>query len=1210
MSLTDNQKKAIDIRDANVLVSAAAGSGKTMVLTERIVSRIISREDPVDVDRLLVMTYTNAAASEMQARIRDAINKRLDMLTASPDADPDLVSNLEKQSILVHAAQITTIHGFCKRVITDHFEEVGLDPNFRVADENECKLIRQDALEECMEAAYEKADPGFLAAAECFSNAKNDSGLAGLIIPVYEFIMANPEPESFIRECAASYAAASFGEFESSSYVAALESALLLRYEAAKDYALCAAQLIDKYEELAPYRANVDAYIDAFDRTDKALSGTSKGIYDILRTSLGGIRPPAFGKIKGNDLPDDVLEAKDEVKRLRDAAKDQVTKLVAMMTFDLKTSYEHMRLIAPAINALADTVLEFKRIYDDRKRAKNIIDFGDMEHMAVAILRNPAIAQLYREQFAEIYVDEYQDSNMTQETLISLICRHDPGNVFQVGDVKQSIYRFRQARPDIFLSKYNSYKDSGENIRILLNDNFRSRREVVDSVNEIFAKIMKAGLGGIEYDDDARLIYGADCYENDTPCENDTYRTELILGKPEELTAEEFEADVIAGRINAMIREGFCIYDKGEKITRRVSYGDFVILVRSIKKYESVFRKVFRAAGIPLAVNGREGYFGTVEVKTALAFLSAVDNPLCDIPLASVATSPVGGFSDKELARISAASDAKCLYDRMREAADGGCKDYIDSELSGKCAGFLEMLREYRVMSTYTPVYGILSHFYDNEYADIVKCMDNSGQRMANLAMLLTKAEEFGRTSFKGLYQFVRYMDQIRRYSIDDGEAQTAGEADDVVRLMTMHGSKGLEFPVCFVAGVEKRRNTRDEGGKLIWNVNYGFGADFTDLERRVTGETLLKTLIREDNRRESIAEEMRVLYVALTRAREKLIVVGTGGEDVFEGTKDIDGASSYLDMIKAAKSAGGFRHIDIIYKTEEDLVDERLCGMIEEERSTDELLAIVREYENGTGEEIDRLPGVPSYMSKVSEPYPYPLNPNLRVKLSVSDLKHQAIEDKIAEGLSLAPEGERLFGETMPDRYIPRFARHEGESATGGTLYGTAFHRIMELWDYTQAADTVTKEDVAAFTERMYVLHRIDRQQADAVRADDVAYFLNCPLGQRMRSAALRDELRREQPFVVGIDADGGTVLVQGIIDAYFAGNDGITIVDYKTDHVDDAQMLVDRYSTQLEYYGLALSQITKNQVKSLVIYSTRLRREIVVPQNGKELCLEVLKA
>ena len=1218
MELTKNQQLAIDIRDANVLVSAAAGSGKTSVLVERIIGRITDTDDPVDVDRLLIMTFTNAAAAEMQDRIRDAIDSRLSELRKDENADRAAIENLERQSVLVHNAQITTIHGFCKSVIGDHFEEVSLDPNFRVADDNECRLIMQDALEECLEAAYEKADPTFLAASERFSAAKNDSGFAGLIIPIYRFISADPDPEDYAKKCCALYDYDSLDEFAASPLMKEFEAFLLGEYRRLADRINSAKQLIDDYPDLAPYKANIDAYFTAFAAIDKNIAKCSS-FYDTLREGLAGIDPPSFGSIRDNKLDAATIEAKGEVTAYRNEVKSGVAGLLEMMPFDLKTSYEHVAVAKSHLNALVETVTEFGRVFEAKKRADNLIDFNDMEHLAAKILKNPDIAAIYRDHFVEIYVDEYQDSNMTQEHLVSLICRHDPGNVFQVGDVKQSIYRFRMARPDLFLGKYNTYsdKEGADDRRILLNENFRSRSEVTSAVNEVFAAIMKADMGGIEYDDDAKLTAAATCYE-EAPKDSDPYRCEVVVGKNEELTPEEFTANVIATRIVTMIRDGFTVYDKHAKITRPASFRDFTILVRSIKKYESVFREVFAAANIPFAVSGSEGYFGTIEVQTTLAFLSAVDNPQNDIPLAALLLSPVCGFTDEDLAVITAAVGNKiCLYDRIQsvlqlesgeympdeDGTDEAGKIMIPEELRKKCVKVTELLDHYRVMSTYTPVHRLLSDFIDRHYGDYVKCMNKGPQRMANLEMLLAKAEDFGKTSFKGLYGFVRYMDQIRKYEIDDGEAGIVGENDDVVRIMTMHGSKGLEFPVCFVAGIEKKRNTMDESGKIVWNEKLGFGIDHADMDKRISSITIPKTVVRLRNRIDSIAEEMRILYVAMTRAREKLIMVGCADPDSFPGkAKSPDSFMSYLDMINAACPDGGYKHIDIKYVSEADLVAARFEDVLEQEGSADELIAIFRDHEElKPGQHEDGAASgkanngddPPEYLRDISKPYPHPLNPELRAKLSVSDLKHRAIEAMIADGMSLAPEGEQLFSETEPDAYIPKFMRKEGESATGGTFYGTAFHRIMELWDYPEP---VSAEDVTAFAEKMHEKHRMDRDQVDAINADDVAYFLNSPLGIRMRDAKAAGTLYREQPFVIGIPDSGETVLVQGIIDAYFIEDDGITVVDYKTDRVNDAQMLVDRYKMQLKYYGMALSQITGRPIKALTIYSTRLRREIVI--------------
>ncbi|MBO4266256.1 MAG: helicase-exonuclease AddAB subunit AddA [Lachnospiraceae bacterium] len=1203
MELTREQQLAVDIRDCNVLVSAAAGSGKTSVLVKRIVSRITSG-DPVNIDRLLIMTFTNAAAAEMKSRIRDAIESEISRLCKEAEPDAEKIAHLRKQSMIAHNAMITTIHGFCKSVVTDHFEEVSLDPNFRIADENECKLMMQDALEECLEAAYEKASPAFLEAVECFSKAKNDSGLADLIIPMYRFVVSSPDPEEFIKQCRNCYDLDSYEEFERSELFESYVNRIAGGLNRLSSVAQKALSLIDDNEGIEPYRACINAYKEGFDAIIRDIENAGASsedkkrsfwIYGIIRKGLGLIDPPSLKPIREAGLEASEIEAKKAVASLRGDMKKELEKLRELVVFDTEDIYRHIMIAKGPLFAITDVVSDFAAVYKEKKRQQNVIDFNDMEHMAVSILRNPDIAAIYREQFVEIYVDEYQDSNMTQEVLVSLICRPDAGNVFQVGDVKQSIYRFRHARPDLFLSKYSSYSDEkGENRRILLNDNFRSRDEVVDAVNEVFTAIMKSDTGGIEYDDDAMLKRAADYYEQ-PPSGKDPYRAEILIGVPGDLSDEEFSANTVANRIMSMIRDGYRVYDKSRKITRPATFRDFTILVRSMKKYDKAFRDVFASAGIPLFVNGREGYFGTVEVQTVLSFLSAVDNPLCDIELAALARCPVGGFTDKDMAEITAAAgNDKSLYHRIKAVA----ADREDDELKAKCVRLLELLARYRDMSGYTPVSGIISDFIDKEYADHVRCMGKQEQRMANLALLLAKAEDYGRTSFKGLYRFVRYMDQIRKYEIDDGEAGTVGENDDVVRLMTMHSSKGLEFPVCFVVGLEKRRNILDETGKVIWNNRFGFGVDYVDINRRITGTTLPKMLVREENKTDSIAEEMRVLYVAMTRAREKLVMVGIGKEDIFDGpAKPIENSLTYFDMLKHAHGTEGFEHIDVSIVTEADLVLGRFEEEIEKEDASERIMAIIKDER--CAKDTDKTGNItlPEYLAHVRDGYPYPIDKDLRMKLSVSDLKHKAIEEKKAAGELLTGD-EPLFGETEPEKYIPRFARSEGETATGGTFYGTAFHRIMELWEYPagKESDTVTKEDITAFAEKMHGLHRMERQQADAIRPDDVAFFINSELGRRMRKAKEEGKLFREQPFVIGVDRSGEMILVQGIIDAYFVEEDGITIVDYKTDRVDNEEMLIGRYKAQLEYYGIALSQITGRPVKDLLIYSTRLRKAISV--------------
>ena len=1198
MKMTASQKLAVETRGSNVLVSAAAGSGKTSVLVERIVQRISDISDPLDIDRLLVMTFTNAAAAEMRERIRKAVDRKLESLLKDPEADRALVSHLEKQSLLVHKAMITTIHGFCKSIITDNFKELAIDPGFRVAEASECMLIKQDVLDICLENAYEKGDPGFLKAVECFSDLTEDKDLAEYVLQIYRFVIADPEPGAFLAKCLKNYEISSYEEFTVSPLMKSFEEYLIGRLSGIKRIFERAIAIVDETEALEKYRVSLEGYRDAMSADGIIAAPGTGAVYESVRNHLATLNVPGLKGIREDKLSDEEKTAREAVKMLHKSGKEAIKKLSEQIAPDLRTAYGYIAETSRVLSAIAGLVLDFARMYDAEKRRKNIIDFDDMEHMALKVLQNSEIATLYRDRYEEIYVDEYQDSNLTQETLVSLICRHDPGNVFQVGDVKQSIYRFRQARPDLFLQKYNTYTDNeGPDLRILLNDNFRSRRQVTDSVNEVFTRIMKAEVGGIEYDEAASLKCSATCYPDDaSPGGADPYRTEILIGASEDLSKVEFTANVIAGRISSMIRSGFTVYDKDAGMMRPASFRDFTILVRSLKGVEPVFREVFQGAGIPLSVNGSEGYFGTVEVRTVLAFLSAVDNSYCDIPLATVLRSPVGGFSDRDLAQLTAAyKDTGCLYERMKSASQD--REQISSELAGKCRRMLDMLHEYKVMSTHTPVRGVLSRFIENEYADHVRCMSKSKQRMANLSMLLSKAADFGRTSFKGLYQFVRFMDQIQKYAIDDGEAAIDSENDDVVRLMTMHKSKGLEFPVCFIAGIDKARNDKDEKRDLIWNTALGFGAANIDIERRTKTSTIPRMLVSEYNRRDSIAEEIRVLYVAMTRAREKLIMIASGKEDCFNGpAKELDECRSFLDMLKIAGENRAFEHIDISYSDEAGLVDSRFETEMERQSAADEILKAVRDHNDETPADSPNA-DLPAYMRKMSFVYPYPLDPDVHAKYSVSELKHKAIEEMKASGEELMPDGERLFADTEPDRYIPKFMREEGMTATGATFYGTAFHRIMELWDYgADAAGEITLEEVSAFAEKMYSLHRMDKDQVDAIRPEAVAAFLNSPLAARMRIAGRDGRLFREQPFVIGVPHGDETILVQGIIDAYFMEDDTFTIVDYKTDRVAGEEMLINRYRAQLEYYGKAISQITGKPVRELVIYSTCLGCQIVI--------------
>lgn len=1248
MGYTVNQQKAIDISIREILVSAAAGSGKTSVLVERIIKRIMDTDKPVDIDRLLIVTFTKAAAKEMRERIRRSIEDALD---ASPEDD-----NLLRQSVLVHNAQITTIHGFCQSIIRDHFEELDIDPNFRVGDDNECKLLAADVLDEVLEEFYTEGADDFLEAVEQFGSSKSDASLADAVMSLYRYSQSHPDPDDFLDRCVEAYNVNTVEELEGASY--------FKDYIASKlDYIRGLLNACKKGQEVIGENDFLGNYMYNFEEDEKVFASLLKcSSYGELSERLAAVSFTKLNTIKKKDLGEgDILGEREkllnDVKKIRETYKKDLTALASTLSFTLKEMLANMQGARGSVNVLATLVKSFAKAYADKKRDKNIIDFNDMEHMAIAILSgNDSICQDYRDYFEEIYVDEYQDSNMTQEALIGMIMKKEPcGNVFMVGDVKQSIYRFRQARPDLFVNKYDRFTDEDSmQQRIILNDNFRSRPQVLGAVNEVFASIMKKDFGGIEYDENASLKYGAKYYEDaDAAYEGvaadvGTYKAELLIGTGENIPAFECEAAIISDRIVKMISEKMPVYDAKDRKVRPISYRDIVILVRSLNGVEGTIKKALEEAGVPVALDSSVGYFMTLEVSTILAFLTVVDNPLNDIELATVMRSVLGGFDNEELALLRVDNKKEQLYTSVKRMAGEGLGDAnIEGEATGgvpigavtddanasgddacvkaacdadknmilreKCSKLLEKINYYRAKASYTTVYDIIREIVDSGYGDYVRGLDRGEQRIANLNMLMIKAEDYSKTSFSGLFNFVRYIELMKKYDIDDGEVGLLGDDDDVVRIMTIHKSKGLEFPVCFIAKMGKLRNRTDENSGIVWDATYGVGVDRVDIARRTKCSTIYKEVIKNHLKRENIAEEMRVLYVAMTRAREKLIMVAHSKKNELPAAKiDCSKIASMLDMVlMAGRGEGLYNNISVSLINEQDIIGNAVEGELTKETYRDELLGIVRDTKSSEA-------GDESTWEKLNYSYPYEDTREVPAKLSVSELKHKAIEDIIASGEELAPEGHRLFEETNPDTYIPKFMRQEGQTEAGGTFYGTAFHRILELWDYSK--EQVEAGDVTAYVEKMLEKRRIDKQQADAIRPSDIAYFLNSDIGRRLYKAKQNGTLYREQPFGIGIaksevqdifygkteddsevkaevamtDDGQELVLVQGIIDAFIIEEDGILILDYKTDNVDNEDTLKGRYREQLEWYKRALSQITGNSVTALVIYSSRLRKAI----------------
>ena len=1214
LTFTPEQQKVIDLRNRNILVCAAAGSGKTAVLVERIIEIVTDEEHPVDIDRLLVVTFTNAAAAEMRERIGKALSARLCQT-------PDNV-HLQRQVSLLHNAQITTIDSFCLFVIRNNFNDIGLDPGFRIADEGELRLLKQDTLTELLEQQYQEKNKSFLSCVEYFTGGSNDRLLEEYISKLYEFSMSYPWPEDWISQCMRGYKITSVSELEETDwchYIIRYIRTLVAESIADLDIAL---QLTERPD--GPYM-----YGETLEKEKEMLSKltqieTFAGFYEAFTTVSFGRLPS-----KKDDSVNPLLREK--VQLLRKNLKKRLDDIrEAYLVLSPEKVVERMETAAPNVEELLLLVLAYKELLDQRKRRDNMIDFHDMEHFALDILLSrqedgsvlpSTAAREYRAHFKEILIDEYQDSNLVQELLLKSISGEEDENYnrFMVGDVKQSIYKFRLARPELFIEKYIGYtKEASNRQRIDLHRNFRSRPQVIDSVNSVFSRMMRPELGGVDYDEEAALYQGAVFPESETGTEDpaaDPYRTEyLVIGKDEEsrLTTRGQEAAAIAHKIRELYAS-LKVTDKETGKLRPVRYSDIVILLRTTAGWAEEFKAVLEQEGIPAYVSSRTGYFQTVEIKVLMQLLRVIDNPLQDIPLYGTMKSFFGGFEEEEIAKIRAEDKQAPLYELLIN---------YDGEEKEKVQEFLKWLSGYRRKTAYTPIHKLIQDILtETGYLDYVTARPGGSQRRANVEMLLTRAAAFENTSYYGLFHFLRYMEQLEKYEVDYGEADILDENADVVRIMSIHKSKGLEFPVCFVAGLSKRFNMQDTTGRMIADADMGIGVDYVDEELRLQSKTLKKRAVALKMKLDTLGEEMRVLYVAMTRAREKLILTGmTADVDQFEaelskqkefGSFDrsgkipfsvLAGASCYLDFLFPCLD-----EVTLIRPKELFLAD--VQGAVVEIDRKQKLLA------GKDGENKQIMTELSERFEKI---YPYQYLSDLFVKTTVSELKKKAIHDlsfRSMEDLNLGDGAKgndteqaftaQWFEEPEIVPYIPSFISSTEEMS--GTDRGSAYHKVMELLDFAKLGecrepdvDKQLNEQLEQFVEE----GRLTVQWRESIDNRKIRTFLKSSLAKRMGRAAQLGRLRREQPFVLGLPASrlGGQfpeseqVLIQGIIDVFFEEDGRIIVADYKTDRVKAPEELITRYQVQLDYYAQALTRLTGKEVTEKIIYSFALGREIVL--------------
>lgn len=1240
---TDEQWQAITKRGQNLLVAAAAGSGKTSVLVERIIRRIMDEVEPIGVDQLLVVTFTNAAAAEMRHRIGDALRKALKEQPHS--------AHLRRQLALLQRATITTLHSFCLGLLRQYYYLIDLDPDFRIADQMEGELLRQDVLEEQLEGWYE-LDSDFHALADLMLDGQDDQVLVNLLLRLYEFSRSNPEPERWLQEAANMFEAADKHGLDGLIWTKSVLHSLGLELGGLEGKMRRAVTLASSADGPAAYLPLLEAEANALKAARRASQEGWTAVQQAVRSVTFAKLPP----VKGTD------PVKEQVKDLRDKVKKAVNDLTEQYFSMTAEQYiADLGRLAPHMQTLARLVSVFGEEFQQEKRSRSLVDFGDLEHLALRVLTqrgedgtvmpSPVSLQL-REQFAEVLVDEYQDINLVQETILQMVSRDadydGAANRFMVGDVKQSIYRFRLAEPKLFLEKYVTYEQDiqsllpeaemeADGLRIDLAANFRSRREVVDAVNYVFRQVMSPGVGEIDYDRSAELINRASYPE----AEPDRLQVELHLidrcnpladidptmgadgatdgegtipdgelEATEEASVAQLEARLIANRIRRWMEPGegetpLLVFDKKAGGLRPLAYRDIVILLRATSGWGEAMQEELRAAGIPVYAEQTAGYFAATEVETMLSLLRVIDNPLQDIPLAAVLRSPIVGLKEAHLAHIRIRYASGPFHQAVFQYAD---EQPANEGWEKRLRYFFSRLGKWRTEARRGALSELISLLYrETGYLDYVAALENGPQRQANLRALYDRARQYEAGSYRGLFRFLRFVDRLQEAGNDMGEARTIGESEDVVRIMTIHKSKGLEFPVVFVAGMGKQFNTMDLRSQFLLHKDLGFGPMAVEPDLQLRYPSLAALGIRQQLRRDMLAEEMRVLYVALTRAREKLILLGTAkdlaksvtdwgrqSDDDRLSDEDLIQAKGYLDWVGRAMlrhpAAGSLRAYPqtrgtgdavTVRSIPDDSVWSFHYYLSDELREQTDLLGDdLSVWERLTRREVvEDRPSDPDLREKVEASLGWKdrhlIAARVQAKWSVSELKRRA---RTSEGGSPF----RLPSITEKPKFLA-----EQKSPVSGAEKGTITHLIMQHLDLQRPLD---EADIREQIETLKARRFLTEEQVLAVDMAQIARYFADPLGKRMKEAKA---VHRELPFTlvlpayevesaIGQDAPE-QVIVQGVIDCLLEEHDGtLVLIDFKTDRIPAEPLssveeeMSRRYEEQIKLYVRAIHQIT----------------------------------
>ncbi|MDQ0429040.1 ATP-dependent helicase/nuclease subunit A [Planomicrobium stackebrandtii] len=1189
---TDEQWLAIWAKGQDMLVSAAAGSGKTAVLINRMIEKVLAEEDPISVDELLVVTFTNASAAEMRHRMSNALEKAV---AENPES-----SHLKKQLRLINKAQISTLHSFCLQVVKQYAYLLEIDPGFRIAGDTEAALLRDDILEAVLENAYEgEGAEAVYRLADSFTSDRSDQAMEVLLSKLYDYSRVHPDPEDWLQQVPALYDVAETAAIDELPFIGDLK----LTIGHALEEAL---QLTQQGLQLALQPDGPALLEDTF-KTDaeviQAALAALENSWDSLYAFSKSFQFEKAASIKKDSCDPAVAE---EAKGIRNEVKKIVTGLFdAYFTRSPKRLLEEMREMAPMMKTLVKLTQIFADQYKVLKIDRALVDFSDLEHYALEILsdegRPSAIAKEYQDRFKEVLVDEYQDTNLLQETILNLVKsgeEHD-GNLFMVGDVKQSIYRFRLAEPMLFLGKYARFRHDAEStgLRIDLNANFRSRKEILDGTNYIFSQIMGERVGEIDYDEAAALKAKAPYPDHQIPIEL------ALIHEPEteeeavdeDLVKSQWEARFIAKKIKEMMDQEMLVNDPWTQQQRKLEYRDIVVLMRSMT-WSSDFVDEFKMAGIPLYAELTGGYFDALEVMIMLNTLRVIDNPYQDIPLASVLRAPFIGLKENELAEIRLAAPQASFYEAVKTFMRAGTG--IDPAAAKKLQRFVLQLEGWRNQARRGSLAELIWQVYlDTNYYEMAGAMTNGKQRQANLRALHDRALEYEKTSFRGLFRFLRFIDRMRERGDDLGTAKSLSEKENVVRLMTVHKSKGLEFPVVFFAGTGRSFNEMDFRKSYLFDQDYGLAVKAVNPDTRIEYTSLPFLAVKEMKQLQMKAEEMRVLYVAMTRAKERLFLTASVKdiEKLFEkwkvSTSDVrlpdfmrSRAKGYLDWIgpAVARHPDAAEHLNVnghilshSSRFHIEIIESQslLPGVV----NLDELLE-----RNDSNEDYRQL-----VKQRFNFQYPHQAAVEKRSKQSVTEMKRLQM-------LQRSDEPESFIQTAKPERTMllhrPDFMMDKRLSAAD---VGTAVHAVMQHIPLDRTMDSTEIEE---FIETLVGMEILSPDEGKAVKVEEIERFYASNTAARLRSAK---HIKREVPFTYAkADAEGDHQIIQGIVDCLFEEPDGWVLLDYKTDrvaHISNISMeMSERYGVQLTVYQEAVEAILRIPIKERLLYLFAASQEV----------------